>query len=125
VYANDEYLVSLYEKLGLKLTSPKKDSSQVFVTVSLEEASFLKRGFRYEPLVNRYVAPLDLDTVLQLPYFTKKGDDGSILDANIRLCLQELSLHGEDVWNEWYPRIQKSCSKIGKSISMSWRSALH
>jgi hypothetical protein len=50
--------------LGLKLTSPKKDSSRVFVAVSLEEASFLKRGFRYEPRVNRYVAPLDLDTVL-------------------------------------------------------------
>lgn len=39
----------------------------------LQELTFLKRGFRFEPKVQRYVAPLALESILEMPYWTKKG----------------------------------------------------
>ena len=49
---------------------------------------FLKRKFRYEPLVDRYVAPLDLNVVLEEPCWTKKGTDAiEIAKTNVQTSL--------------------------------------
>lgn len=36
---------------------------------SINEVTFLKRGFRWEPRLGRYVGPLEMDTIIEMPYW--------------------------------------------------------
>lgn len=84
---------------------------------TIQEVTFLKRGFRYEPLLDRHVAPLDLDVVLELPCWTKKGLDWiQITKDNVDTSLIELSLHGEEVFNKWAPTILEASKKELKHV---------
>jgi hypothetical protein len=84
---------------------------------TIQEVTFLKRGFRYEPLLDRHVAPLDLDVVLELPCWTKKGLDWiQITKDNVDTSLIELSLHGEEVFNRWAPIILEASKKELKHV---------
>ena len=57
----------------------------------LDEIEFLKRKFRFCEEKQRYVAPLRMDTVLQMPYWTKKipGQRDSIAIDNLNKALEE------------------------------------
>jgi len=95
-------------QFGMVYTSELKGESQKGHR-RITEIEFLKRSFRYEDSVGRYVAPLRLEVVLEIPYWTKKGPlNREIVLDNVQNTLDELSLHGEDVFNEWAPKIIKS-----------------
>lgn len=104
-----------FASLGIEYTSAKKDGGEVTDFVPLTEATFLKRSFRFEPIVGRFVAPLALETILEMPYWTKKGVlKDEIERVNVVNALRELSLHSEEVFNEWAPKIVKaSVEKLG------------
>lgn len=73
---------------------------------SLPEVAFLKRGFRYEPRLSRYVAPLAIDSILEMLYWTKKGARAEIITkANIEIALRELSLHTKKDFQHWAPLV--------------------
>ncbi len=75
-------------------------------------------------MLNRYVGPLDLNTVLELPYWTDRKQPDETLRANVDVCLKELSLHGIEVWNEWYPTIQANCRRVGITVMADWEMTL-
>lgn len=60
--------------------------------------------------MNRWVAPLDLDVVLQSPYWIHKGPtvDDSI-DQNVQWSIDELSLFGEQIFNAYVKKIVRGC----------------
>lgn len=73
---------------------------------SLSEVTFLKRGFRFETRVGRWVAPLKLDAILEMLYWTKRGASSKeITCTNVVNALRELSLHEKSVFDEWAPKI--------------------
>jgi hypothetical protein len=79
---------------------------------TLEEVAYLKRKFVWDELTQRHIAPLDLDVVLEIFQWTKKGlmkDD--ITQANVDVTMRELSLHGEDLFNHWKDALQRECVK--------------
>lgn len=91
-------------------TDDHKGNSTVMRT--LAECSFCQRSFRHDE-ENGCVGPLSLDTVLWIPYFCHKNPDvRAVMAANVELTLGELSLHGDDVWNAWAPRIFEACKKV-------------
>lgn len=101
---NEERLTALFSQVGLKYTNEKKDGV-VKSTRNLSDVSFLKRDFRFEETIQKYVAPLTLDTLLEFVYWTKKGSQkDEICKQNVENCLMELSLH-DPVTFEKYSRV--------------------
>jgi len=74
----------------------------------LVECEFMKRGYRYEPYLGRFLGPLTLNTVLEMSSWTKKDNPDNIAVDNAVTSLYELSFHGKDVYEHWAPQIVKA-----------------
>ncbi len=88
--------------LGLKYTSELKNSVNETMR-HLTDVEFLKRSFRWDDILARYVAPLRLSVVLEIPYWTKEksGEKDQIVLSNLQTSLDELSLHGSTVFSRY------------------------
>lgn len=115
----DEYAADLFDRkpipelmlvFGMEFTAENKEEAFTHRR-KLEDCTFLKRGFRYEPLVGRYVAPLQLDSILEMAYWTKRSGSERIMMDNVQNTLCELSLHPNEVYNEWLGKISAGISK--------------
>jgi hypothetical protein len=99
---NMDTLRAAAPSIGVKYTDADKEDQNPPKYRTLTEISFLKRAFRWESRVGRYVAPLDLQTLLEVSYYTKdKGSGDAITRTNVERTFRELALHGEEVYNEW------------------------
>ncbi len=58
------------DKIGFIYTNENK-TDEVVEHRTIDHCSFLKRGFRYDADVKRWLAPLELDVILEMPYWTK------------------------------------------------------
>ncbi len=113
---NELVISKIMPEFGVEYTNEKKTES-VIKYRNINEVSFLKRGFRYEPLVGRYVAPLDLDVVLEMSYWTKETHQrNTIFVDTANNSLLELSLHGKEVYDFWSKKIN-DCA-ISKGIKL-------
>jgi hypothetical protein len=94
--------------LGMTFTDEEKNASRSDFR-SISEVSFLKRSFRYENSVGRFVGPLDLSTILEMPFWTKAGPaERSITIDNLWFALKELALHGPEVYRSWASKLIKA-----------------
>lgn len=95
-------------KLGLIYTPEVDKSAKVKVGLrKLTEVSFLKRSFRFDSFTSRWVAPIDMSVILDMPNWTKNNPElrHSITKDNVESALMELSLHGEEVFDKYSTRI--------------------
>lgn len=105
--------ISEYFKIiGHEYTDESKSST--FVNVKdLSECGYLKRKFVMDQVVNRHIAPLDVNVILEIPQWTKKGLLGDeILIANIDVSMRELSLHEKDVFDFYAKLFKKKCAEF-------------
>jgi len=125
---NESALEPVMAELGLTYTSDTKDGVNKNLR-TLFDVTFLKRKFRFEDYVHRYVAPLDYDTAMQISYFCKKNMilEEAVL-SNLETTIKELSLYGKPMFLEQYALIEKALRstllpdmKIGIN---TWESAL-
>lgn len=103
---------SMTESLaGLHMTytdETKQESDSITEYRKLEDVTFLKRSFVYDPAIRRWIAPLELEKVLNIPYWTKEGvDSHSITVANVECAQRELSLHGKQTYEFWWGEIER------------------
>jgi len=91
--------------IGMKYADANKNPvKEPFMKLS--DVTFLKRSFRYEPLVGRFIGTLDLKTVLEMPQWTKRGPQKHIIElANFDTAMLYLSMHDDAVFNEWAPKM--------------------
>jgi hypothetical protein len=78
----------------------------------LGHTNFLKRTWRYEPILNRLVAPLELSVILHMNDYSHKGEyylSGSRDTCDVQL--KELSLHGKEVYEKYVPTILQWASE--------------
>jgi len=59
------------KNIGLTYTSEVKDATNTPAIRKLSDVTFLKRGFRYESSLDRFVAPIEMRTILELPYWRR------------------------------------------------------
>lgn len=105
---NQISIQELFKKYGMDFTNESK-TDNVEPYRKYDEVTFLKRGIRFEPLLGRYVAPLDLKVILEFPYWSHKGPAvHSIPKTNVELALRELSLHGDDIFDKYSIILTKS-----------------
>lgn len=105
--------ISEYFKIiGHEYTDESKSST--FVNVKdLSECGYLKRKFIMDKVVNRHIAPLDINVILEIPQWTKKGLlTDEILIANIDVSMRELSLHEKDVFSFYVKLFKKKCAEF-------------
>lgn len=97
---------------GLKYTNGDK-SDAITNPVGIRpvmEMAFLKRGFRRER--GRIVAPLELDSIRKMIYWSDEGIASTEFEQNVQLAMLELSFHGEEVFNKYAPAIIKEAKKM-------------
>jgi len=101
-------------KYGATYTSSKKDVP--FEPYGpIEGIDFIKRGFRFDERLHRWVGPLKLESALYAPYWAKNRvlmDE--ILESNIEFMLQELALHDPSVWQLHVPRILRRLKRFAE-----------
>ena len=87
---------------------------------TLENSSVLKRGFR-KCRDGFYDAPLELDTVLEMPMWTRDNADRLVIaQQNMDTAIRELSLHGKEVFEEWIPKFRKFAGTEYKPFCEDW-----
>jgi hypothetical protein len=102
----------LREEFGMTYTSDKKDGI-LGTTTTIDEITFLKRGFRFEK--GRVLCPLELKSFLYTVYWCKnKKLEAQIAVDVLESSLQELSLHGQEVWDERAPAVYKLLSGLSE-----------
>jgi hypothetical protein len=107
-------------KLGHDYTAADKGPARR-VLQPLTESVVLKRGFRREPKIARWVGPLDLNVVLEIPLWTRAGQlREEIAVSNMRTAISELSLHGKEVYDEWMPKMKKFAGHFWKMPIEEW-----
>ncbi len=111
--------------LGMIYTNEFKGALGVKLR-TINEISFLKRSFRIEPYYTRYAAPLDLFTILEIPYWTKRSlEKHQIVKDNVDIALRELSLHPPEVYQAFAHKIVSASSdKIDYVPPVTDRTAL-
>lgn len=98
---NQRTLMEIMPQFGYTYTSENKEDDPP-PTRRLDEVTFLKRHFRVDSLVGRTVAPLDLQTILEIPMWTKSGGASlEITKDNVVTAVEELSLHNPDTFSKW------------------------
>jgi hypothetical protein len=95
------------ENFGLVYTTELKESA-IDKFRHITQVEFLKRAFRYEATLGKWVAPLRLESVLEIPQWTKKKMELEVLADNIKECAEELSLHEPSVYKEYLEKLNIS-----------------
>lgn len=92
-----------YARYGWTYTDEFKDS-KMGAWRQLEEGMFLQRGFFWHPTRNRFVAPLNLTTILEMCCYTKTKDTTyDFVRSNLDKAYLELSLHPREVFARYEP----------------------
>jgi hypothetical protein len=108
VFFNQNTISAALAKVGLTYTCEAK-SGEVADFRTLDQVSFLKRSFRFEKRVHSYIAPLELDTILEMPYWYHHGvTNRDTTIQNVETALRELALHSREVYDTHAPPIVKA-----------------
>jgi len=105
-FFNEITLAEDMSDLGLTYTTELKGKAESkFRTI--DKIEFLKRRFLFDKDARRYIAPLNLDTILEIPMWTKAENPSTIAVNNIVESLNELSL-----WYKHWDQSQFYYTKI-------------
>lgn len=118
-FFNQYTVAKQWAALGHNYTdASKKAFDRPFCT--FEELSYLKRTFRYSDILSRVVAPLEMKTILEMPYWCSSNatymlDTCDTVDA----ALRELAYHEAEIYDRWAPQIIRA-SKQFLNYSPIW-----
>jgi hypothetical protein len=106
---NQRTITQAMSLIGLVFTDEHKSQNPLPFR-KLEEVSFLKRGFRLNYLDGKIVGPLEMATIIEMPFWTKEGPaPDEITKDNVCTALMELSLHDEDDYDRASHMIIEAC----------------
>lgn len=104
---NELTMPGLMKKAGMVFTNEAKEAA-IYKFRDLSDIEFLKRSFKFLKDKNRWIAPLQMESIAEMLNWTKKGLGGDqIAVNNIGVACRELSLHGNKVYNQWFGALMK------------------
>lgn len=112
---NPQAMSEAFKYINLTYTDDKKQVVTELKT--FDEVSFLKRSFIYNQVDQKYRGPLQLKVILEVPLWTvRKGDQReSVTKTNVQWALDELSLWGRPIFNQYAPDMLEQCRQV-----MNW-----
>lgn len=118
-FVNQQLLTDALALIGFVYTDEAKGDAQ-HTFRSLDECSFLKRGFKFNR--GKYDAPLSLDVILEMGYWTRKNVPCDSLPNTLETAIMELSLHGNDCFHRYAPTICRAAAeKLSHHISVDFK----
>ena len=106
---NQKQYGAAMERCGFVYTSAKKGEALIEGFKSISEVSFLKRGFTtLKEYPGHLFADLDLDVILEMPYWLEIGAPPGTLKDVIDIVGKELSAKGLEIYSHWGPIIGKT-----------------
>lgn len=121
---NNETLIEFFSRYGLKMTDAVK-SGVVRPYCSIEEASYLKRGFRAHPWRNgHWLAPLDTRSVTDTAnWIWKSSNDVEATLVNCEMSCRLAYSNGPQFYNSIAKKLSSRLRQDGYLLSMpSWES---
>lgn len=104
---NQDTIAQALETIGHTYTDEDK-TGVVIKSRRLDDIHFLKRGFRYDQELCRYLAPLNEDVIYDMLNWTRNTvDPDEILTQNISTAASEIALHGRDKFDIYVESIKK------------------
>jgi len=100
-YVSQEKLTAAMAAIGLKYTDESK-TNRVHQLRSLDEVSFLKRGFRYEKSRGRWVAPLEMNVINDMCQYRRLRSTDDDFKQTCRKAVLESALHGRAEFVSWW-----------------------
>lgn len=96
----------------------------------LSECSFLKRGFKKDYATMKYLAPLSLETIIDMCNWTKKSAPPGSVEQTVDTFFMELSLHDDEEWESYAPTMREACIRklnyvVNPSKKYHFLKALH
>jgi hypothetical protein len=124
VNAIDEYASEFYTPFAIKqavakygmgyTTASKEEVTPTTTFQLLKDVTFLKRGIRWDAEFGRYMAPHDLDSLLETPLWVR-GKTALERTANSKQTfdqiMHELSIHDTTTYDEWAPKLLRAYEK--------------
>nr|WPR18816.1 MAG: RNA-dependent RNA polymerase [Iflaviridae-like virus 4] len=119
VWFNNRTLIDFFSRFGIKMTDATKDGV-IREYCSLEEASYLKRGFQKHPTrMNDWMAPLDKRSIEDTAnWIWKSPDDRVATLVNAEMCCRLAYTQGEEYYNEVVHKIKY---KIKEELSINFK----
>jgi hypothetical protein len=93
---NQAVITSAAERLGMTYTDEQKSADQTLIPLTrrLADVTLLKRHFEYSQEEGRWIGPLQMRTVLDIPnWYRKTMPEKVVLPLIVECVLRELSLH--------------------------------
>jgi hypothetical protein len=105
-------LTSAFALMGLKYTDDNKGSDE-HVYRSIRDVSFLKRKFSYDNKRNRWIAPLELDSIQKsLDWISDTATAYLDFKNTINSAIMEYSLHDEEIYYRFANKVCKISSEV-------------
>lgn len=106
---NQQTLHKELPKFGFEYTLENKEISNTEPYRNIFSTTFLKRSWRFEPILSRIVAPLEISVILEMAQWTKKKDRNfEYVRTNVDNALKELSVHDAKLWEMWAEPIKRN-----------------
>lgn len=121
---NGETISNWFAQFGVKCTSAKKDKT-ICKWTTIEEATFLKRGFKKHPKrPGQWLAPLDEISIRETAHWVHVGNtdiEGTQvnLDQSLRLAYSQ----GPEFFQNWKNTLNKVIRRVGRGLQpldLSW-----
>jgi hypothetical protein len=98
-YVNLLTYKEVFETLGMKCTNGDK-SEITKQSQSLEKLTYLKRHFRYHYVLRKWVGPLSINTIINIPQWISQNTDYySAMNGKMRAAQVESYLHSPQLFN--------------------------
>jgi len=109
---NQETVEQGFNELGMVYTDEAK-TGNIVKHKPLREVSFLKRSFAYDADLCRFVAPLELDVILEMPMWVKSDlDHEERCSVTLEKSYGELAIHGRQTFQKWAPVMNKHAQRL-------------
>ena len=106
----------MFKSIGMTFTTASKGVIEKPFE-SLEEVSFLKRYFRYHPVIKRVMCPLDPLTLESgLSWVNSKKEQEVVIKDKIATFQREMFLHGPEYFNKQVNTLRARCIEEGISF---------
>lgn len=112
-FFNQNTMSEMFSKIGMEYTDELKNSSVLTVPFRfLDDISFLKRKFRYDSDRKCYTAPLEYGVCMEMINWIRgELDPVEACIVNCQTSAMELSLHGQDIFEQSVSLIKRATIK--------------
>nr|UGV21561.1 MAG: hypothetical protein 1 [Giant panda Dicistroviridae] len=106
VYNQETITIAMKKYLDMDMTDEAK-TGEIVTSRLLSEVAFLKRKFRWEDTICEYVAPLQLDVILDSTNWVRLGNETPtlIVISTLESAVRELALHQQEIDKQWRDKI--------------------